>query len=54
MNYNTLNPWHGKRIVWQQSYPNWKDHVDNNIESMLQFNNFKEALEVISKIKSTL
>lgn len=54
MNYYTINPWHGVGIVWQQNYPNWKEHVDTNIETMLQYSNFKEALEVIEKVKSTL
>ena len=41
-------------ITWRQAYTNWVSPLDNNIEDMLQYNNFEEALEVISKIKSTL
>ena len=39
-------------ITWRQAYTNWTSPLDNNIEVMLQYSNFKEALEVISKIKS--
>ena len=39
-------------ITWRQAYTNWASPIDNNIEVMLQYSNFEEALEVISKIKS--
>lgn len=41
-------------VFWRQAYTNWVNPLDTNIENMLQYSNFKEALEVISKIKSQL
>jgi len=39
-------------ISWRQAYTNWVNPLEKYIEDMLQYSNFKEALEVISKIKS--
>lgn len=39
-------------IKWTQVYHNWVNPLDAFIESVLEYSNFKEALEVISKIKS--
>lgn len=41
-------------IKWTQTYPNWLNPLDKYVEDMLQFSNFKEALEVISRIKTKL
>ena len=41
-------------VSWKQVYHNWHSMVDNKVEDVLQYSDFKEALEVISKIKSTL
>ena len=39
-------------ISWTQCYPEWRDTVDNITESMLEYSKFKEANELIEKIKS--
>ena len=41
-------------VSWKQVYHNWHTMVDNQMEDVLESSDFKEALEVISKIKSTL
>ncbi len=39
-------------ISWTQGYPEWQESVDNITESMLEYSKFKEANELIEKIKS--
>ena len=40
------------QISWTQTYPGWDSFVDKHVESLLKYNNFQQALEVIAKIKS--
>lgn len=39
------------KISWKQTYPNWHSVVDANIETVLQYSDFKEANQVIERIK---
>lgn len=41
-------------IAWSQDYPELQELIDREMNHMLQLSNFKEANEVISKIKSGL
>ena len=41
-------------ITWKQSYPGWSKFVDNYAESLLKCSEFRDALKLIAKIKSTL
>lgn len=38
-------------IKWKQVYHNWHITVDDNIETVLQYSDFKEANQVIERIK---
>lgn len=38
-------------IKWKQVYHNWNIMVDDNIETVLQYSDFKEANQVIERIK---
>jgi transcription initiation factor IIE alpha subunit len=41
-------------VAWSQEYPELQELIDREMNHMLQLSNFKEANEVISKIKSQL
>ena len=39
-------------IKWTQVYNNWVNPIDEYIESVLQYNDFSEALKLIERIKN--
>lgn len=41
-------------IKWTQEYPEFQEMIDREMNRMLELSNFKEANEVINKIKAKL
>ena len=39
-------------IHWQQKYPEWEQLVDNYYDMLLEYSDFKEANEIIERIKN--
>lgn len=39
------------KIVWTQEYPNWQTSVDELDELMLEYSEYREANELINRIK---
>ena len=42
------------KINWKQSYPEWERMVDTYMDIMLEASEYKEANELINKIKRNL
>ena len=42
------------RLNWKQNYPEWQEAIDREMNILLESSGYKEANEVIAKIKSTL
>lgn len=42
------------RITWRQNYPEFQEAVDNAMDILLELSEYKEANEVIAKVKATL
>lgn len=38
-------------IAWKQEYPNWQETVDEFTEIMIECSEYKEANELINRIK---
>ena len=42
------------RITWRQDYPEFQEMIDREMNNLLELSNFKEANEVIARIKAKL
>lgn len=42
------------RLTWRQDYPEYQEAVDNYMDYLLESSEYKEANEVITKIKANL
>ena len=40
------------RINWKQDYPGWQEAIDKAMDEMLELTQYKEAKEVIERIKN--
>ena len=41
-------------VKWTQDYPEFQEMIDREMNRMLELSNFKEANEVIARIKAKL
>jgi hypothetical protein len=39
------------RITWRQNYPEYQEAIDLAMDQLLEASGYKEALEVIEKVK---
>ena len=40
------------RLNWKQNYPEWQEAIDREMNNLLELSKYKEAKEVIERIKN--